>query len=74
MMTTLMLVVLFCQKAEFRNYAGNVKMSSIYPDGFHLIADERSIFIPFETDCVTSGEVRKQLVKMTHAARNVIAA
>jgi len=66
--------ILCHQKAEFRHYAGAVKMTSVYPDGFHLMADERSIFIPFEVDCATSGEVRKQLVKMTHAARDIIAA
>ncbi|MDV6328170.1 DUF2470 domain-containing protein [Idiomarina sp. Sol25] len=67
-------LILRHQKAEFRNYAGTVEMSSIYPDGFHLVADERSIFIPFETDCATAGEIRKQLVKMTHDARQSAAA
>ncbi|WP_322406690.1 DUF2470 domain-containing protein [Idiomarina sp. PL1-037] len=67
-------LILRHQKAEFRNSAGTVEMSSIYPDGFHLIADEHSIFIPFETDCATAGEIRKQLVKMTHDARQSAAA
>lgn len=67
-------LILRQRHAEFRDVKGPAVMSSVYPDGFHLIADERSIFIPFETHCLTPGEVRKQLVKMTQAARGVTAA
>ncbi|MCK7460365.1 HugZ family pyridoxamine 5'-phosphate oxidase [Idiomarina aminovorans] len=62
-------LILRQQFAEFRHVNGSVKMISVYPEGFHLMADARSIFIPFETTCATAGEVRMQLVKMTHAAR-----
>jgi putative heme iron utilization protein len=45
-------------------------MSGIVPDGCYLCSDQQSVFVPFVNVCQTSGDVRKELVALTNAARS----
>lgn len=49
-------------------------MTGVLSDGCYLMADEKTYFVPFSNECVESQDVRKELVKLTHDARDAIAA
>jgi hypothetical protein len=50
-------------------------MLTLTPDGCFLKADKgKPIFAPFEELVHSNQEVRQQLVKLTHAAREALAA
>lgn len=48
---------------------GDVTMISVYPEGFHLMHNKRTYFVPFSDTAKTATEVRQLLVAMTHQAR-----
>ena len=53
----------------------HVEMLTLTPDGFFLRADQaKAVFIPFDELVYDSQDVRRQLVKLTHAARAAVAA
>lgn len=55
--------------------AEHVEMLTLTPDGCFLRADQgKPIFIPFDELVHNGQEVRQQLVKLTHEARNAFAA
>lgn len=54
---------------QFQSSAGKVAMVSVFPDGVHFLADERRFFVPFSHLCTTSTDVRKEMVRLTQAAR-----
>ena len=47
-------------------------MHSAFPEGMHCGSEKATWFIPFETLCVTSTDVRKALVKLTNDARTAL--
>ena len=62
-------------KHLFAIYAQHVEMITLTPDGCFLKANQgKPIFVPFEEPAHSAQEVRQQLVKLTHAAREVVAA
>jgi hypothetical protein len=48
-----------------------ITMSGIVTDGCYLCSDQQSAFVPFVNVCQTAGDVRKELVALTNAARAV---
>lgn len=47
----------------------DVTMSGIVTDGCYLYSSGKNHFVPFEEVCTQTGDVRKQLVALTQAAR-----
>ena len=47
-------------------------MHSAFPEGMHCGSEEATWFIPFESICETSTDVRKALVKLTNDARTAL--
>ncbi len=48
-----------------------ITMSGIVTDGCYLCSEQQSAFVPFVNVCQTAGDVRKELVALTNAARAV---
>ena len=54
---------------QFNIEAQQVSMLSAFCEGVHLQGDNNIYYWPFDNTCLTSTQVREQLVKATHDAR-----
>ena len=50
----------------------SVTMAGITADGCYIATQGRNVFIPFNQVCENAGDVRTQLVALTHAARSAV--
>ena len=49
--------------------AGNARMLSVDPAGFHVRTPNATHYLPFERSCDTPADVRGEMVRLAHAAR-----
>ncbi|MBU3002522.1 HugZ family protein [Paraglaciecola arctica] len=54
---------------QFNVEVKHIKMLTAFCEGVHIQADNKIYFWPFDLPCITSTQVREQLVKATHQAR-----
>lgn len=54
---------------QFNIEAKRIKMLSAFCEGVHIQANNNIYYWPFDLPCITSTQVREQLVKATHQAR-----
>lgn len=59
---------------RFAVKADSVQMISSFPEGAHFRANEQTYYLAYSSACLTSQQVREQLVAATHAARDALQA